>query len=118
MINNSWDYRVVRRESEGKTEEWVSIQEVYYDEDTGDPIAQTSSNWNTWGELMIGASPVIDDANEHPALISGIKTFFSGFINFAVSAIKCTPQRTIISAFVFDASTAKASESAEISATP
>ena len=40
-----WDYRVVRRESsnykfEGETEEWYSIQEVYYDED-GTPMAQT-----------------------------------------------------------------------------
>ena len=35
-----WDYRVVRRESEGDTEEWYSIQEVYYDED-GTPMAQT-----------------------------------------------------------------------------
>ena len=26
-----WDYRVVRRESEGETEEWYSVQEVYYD---------------------------------------------------------------------------------------
>ena len=35
-----WDYRVVRRESESKTEEWYSIQEVYYDDD-GTPMAQT-----------------------------------------------------------------------------
>ena len=28
----------------------------------GDPIAQTSSSWNTWGELMTGANPNIDDA--------------------------------------------------------
>ena len=36
-----WDYRVVRRESEdGETEDWYSIQEVYYDED-GTPMAQT-----------------------------------------------------------------------------
>jgi len=37
-----WDYRVVRRESEdGETEEWYSIQEVYYDDETGEPSAQT-----------------------------------------------------------------------------
>ena len=35
-----WDYRVVRRESEGDTEEWYSVQEIYYDED-GTPMAQT-----------------------------------------------------------------------------
>ena len=35
-----WDYRVVRRESEDGSDEWYSIQEVYYDED-GTPMAQT-----------------------------------------------------------------------------
>ncbi len=30
----------------------------------GDPIAQTSPNWNSWGELMNGTSaPFVDDAN-------------------------------------------------------
>ena len=32
--------------------------------------------------------PVIEDDKEQPALISGSKTFFSGLISFAVSAIK------------------------------
>ena len=41
-----------------------------------------------------------------------------GLINFAVSAIKCTPAITIISAEVFEASTARAKESAEKSAIP
>ena len=67
---------------------------------------------------FLTSSPVIDDDNEQPALISGKKTFFSGLINFAVSAIKCTPHIIIISAFVFAASTAKASESAEKSDIP
>ena len=35
-----WDYRVVRRESENGSDEWYSVQEVYYDED-GTPMAQT-----------------------------------------------------------------------------
>ena len=30
---------------------------------SGDPIAQTSPSWNTWGELMTGANPSVDDAN-------------------------------------------------------
>ena len=34
-----WDYRVVRKESEDGSDEWYSIQEVYYDE--GKPMAQT-----------------------------------------------------------------------------
>ena len=30
----------------------------------GDPIAQTSPSWNTWGELMTGTTaPFTDDAN-------------------------------------------------------
>ena len=35
-----WDYRVVRRESEDSSDEWYSVQEIYYDED-GTPMAQT-----------------------------------------------------------------------------
>ena len=34
-----WDYRVVRKESEDGSDEWYSIQEVYYDE--GKPMAQS-----------------------------------------------------------------------------
>ena len=60
----------------------------------------------------------IDDDKEQPALISGSKTFFSGLISFAVSAMKCTPHITIKSALVFAASTANASESAEKSEIP
>ena len=30
----------------------------------GDPIAETSSNWNSWDELMNGSTaPFIDDCN-------------------------------------------------------
>ena len=36
-------------------------------------------------------------ANEQPAFISGNNTFFIGFKILAVSAIKWTPQKTIIS---------------------
>ena len=60
----------------------------------------------------------MDEDKEQPARISGKKTFFSGLISFAVSAIKCTPHIIIISAFVFAASMAKASESAEKSDMP
>ena len=44
------------------------------------------------------SSPVKDSAREQPAFISGIKTLFSGLINFAVSAIKWTPHKIMISA--------------------
>ena len=45
----------------------VNAQQVTFCEDfesltLGDPIAQTSPSWNTWGELMTGANPSVDDA--------------------------------------------------------
>ena len=42
------------------------------------------------------SSKVIESDNEHPASKSGIKTFLFGLIMAAVSAIKCTPQNTIV----------------------
>ena len=36
-----WDYRVVRQTTEDG-DEWYSIQEVYYDDETGKPTAQTA----------------------------------------------------------------------------
>ena len=70
---NMWDYRVVRRESEGDTEEWYSIQEVYYDED-GTPMAQTMdlmveqdtiTGMRTQLESMLRAldNPVLDESD-------------------------------------------------------
>ena len=38
--NKTWDYRVVRKESENGSDEWYSVQEVYYDDD-GTPMAQS-----------------------------------------------------------------------------
>ena len=69
-----WDYRVVRRESEdGETEEWYSIQEVYYDED-GTPMAltldlmveqDTITGMRTQLENMLKAldNPVLDESD-------------------------------------------------------
>ena len=37
---SKWDYRVVRKESENGSDEWYSIQEVYFD-DNGTPMAQS-----------------------------------------------------------------------------
>ena len=37
---NKWEYRVVRKESENGSDEWYSVQEVYYDDD-GTPMAQS-----------------------------------------------------------------------------
>ena len=39
-VTKLWDYRVVCRESEDGSDEWYSVQEIYYDED-GTPMAQT-----------------------------------------------------------------------------
>ncbi len=41
----------------------ISFCENFDNYIVGDPIAQTSENWNTWGELMTGANPALDDAN-------------------------------------------------------
>ena len=46
----------------------VSSQTSFCDDfdsyQNGDPIAETSPDWNTWGELMSGTSaPFVDDAN-------------------------------------------------------
>ena len=40
MNDKVWDYRVVRKESAESSDEWYSVQEVYYDDD-GKPTAQT-----------------------------------------------------------------------------
>ena len=42
----------------------ASICENFDSYQNGDPVAQTLSNWNTWGELMSGTTaPFADDAN-------------------------------------------------------
>ena len=61
--------------------------------------------------------PVMEEASEQPARMSGIRTVFSGFSTFAVSAMKCTPAWTITSAFTLVASRASWSESPTKSAT-
>ena len=38
-IKDTWDYRVVRQTKDG--DEWLGVQEVYYDEETGEPMAHT-----------------------------------------------------------------------------
>ena len=48
---------------------------------------------------------------EHPAAMSGSSTVLSGDRIAAVSAMKCTPQKTMISASVFAASRERPSES-------
>ena len=39
MKKEMWDYRVVRQSKDG--DEWLSVQEVYYDDETSKPIAHT-----------------------------------------------------------------------------
>ena len=36
MSDQVWDYRVVKRSSEDGSDEWYSIQEIYYDTERGD----------------------------------------------------------------------------------
>jgi len=45
-MSDKWDYRVVRKTTEKGISsagdgEWLSIQEIYYDDETGEPSAQT-----------------------------------------------------------------------------
>ena len=65
-----WDYRVIRKTEHG--EEWLSIQEVYYDDDT--PMAQsidlqvegvTIEEMKTQLELMLKSlnQPVLDESD-------------------------------------------------------
>ena len=61
----------------------ITAQQVTFCEDfegyqNGDPIAQTSPSWNTWGELMSGTSaPFTDDANVSSVLSSsGINSLY------------------------------------------
>ena len=42
MNNKTWDYRVVRKTTDGDGDEWLSVQEVYYNDETGEPIAHTT----------------------------------------------------------------------------
>jgi DUF438 domain-containing protein len=39
-ISKEWDYRVVRQTSEDG-DEWLSVQEMYYDDETNKPMAHT-----------------------------------------------------------------------------
>ena len=60
---------------------------------------------------------VIESASEQPASGSGSSTVFSGERIEAVSAMKCTPQKTIVSASVAAACCERPSESPTKSAT-
>ena len=69
-----WDYRVVRKESKDGSDEWYSIQEIYYDDETGKPMAQTIdlqiegdtiTGMRTQLELMLKSleEPVLDESD-------------------------------------------------------
>ena len=89
-VTKMWDYRVVRRESEGDTGEWYSVQEVYYDED-GTPMAQTMdlmveqdtiTGMRTQLESMLKAldEPVLDESDivDNPVNTKTIEDRVSG----------------------------------------
>ena len=73
MNDQLWDYRVIRKESEDGSDEWYSIQEVYYDEDAT-PMAltmdlmveqDTITGMRTQLESMLKAldGPVLDESD-------------------------------------------------------
>ena len=68
-----WDYRVVRKTTEDGGE-WLSVQEVYYDDETGKPMAQTIdlqlegdtiTEMRTQLELMLQSleEPILDESD-------------------------------------------------------
>ena len=40
-MKDAWDYRIVRQTTEDGGE-WLSVQEVYYDDETNEPMAHTT----------------------------------------------------------------------------
>ena len=89
-----WDYRVVRKESADGSNEWYSIQEIYYDDD-GQPMAQTIdltvegdtiTGMRTQLEKMINCldQSVLDESDIIPTLSEGsnIKTDKNNILNF------------------------------------
>ena len=38
-MKDTWDYRIVRQTKDG--DKWLAVQEVYYDDETGEPMAHT-----------------------------------------------------------------------------
>ena len=72
-ITKLWDYRVVRKYSTDNSNEWYSVQEIYYDDD-GQPMAQTIdltiegdtiTGMRTQLEKMINClgQPVLDESD-------------------------------------------------------
>ena len=74
MSKKMWDYRVVRKEYDCESGDWYSVQEVYYDDETGEPMAQTVdlmveqdtiTGMRTQLESMLKAldEPVLDESD-------------------------------------------------------
>ena len=72
-------------------------------------ITTIASGWRLFQSRNCAA--VIESASEQPASRSGISTRFSGHRIDAVSAMKCTPQNTIVSASALAACWESPSES-------
>ena len=73
-MKDTWDYRIIRKESKDGSDEWYSVQEVYYDDETGEPVAQTVdlqvegdtiAGMRTQLELMLKSLelPVLDESD-------------------------------------------------------
>ena len=73
-MKDTWDYRIIRKESKDGSDEWYSVQELYYDDETGEPMAQTIdlmiegdtvTGMRTQLELMLKAlkEPVLDESD-------------------------------------------------------
>jgi len=85
-----WDYRVVRKEYDCESGERYSVQEIYYDDETGEPMAQTVdlqvegdtiTEMRTRLEKMINClgQPVLDESDIIPTSSEGSNIKTEGF---------------------------------------
>ena len=63
-MKDTWDYRVVLQTRENG-DEWYSVQEVYYDDETGEPMAQTI-------DLQIESDTITGIRTQLEKMINGI----------------------------------------------
>ena len=89
-LTKMWDYRVVRKTSKDGLNECLSVQEVYYDDETGEPMAQTIdlmiegdtiTGMRTQLEKMINClgQPVLDESDIIPTSSEGSNIETEGF---------------------------------------
>ena len=87
-----WEYRVVRKESKDGSDEWYSIQEVYYDDETGKPMAYTT-DLQVEGDTVTEMRTVLEsmlNSLEEPVLDESdiVDNKIIGYVKFVVNQPK------------------------------